>query len=658
MLNLPQASVAALSEQGLLASRLKTFVPRTAQQRLSHAVAQTLTDRRPLLAEVGTGTGKTFAYLVPILLSGLKTVISTGTRSLQDQLFQRDLPQVEAALGVSIRKALLKGRTNYLCRYRLEQRMAADTPCSPDEKSQLFRLREWSGYTHSGDIAELDGLAEQSRLLPWVTSTNDNCLGSECPFCSNCFVLHARQQAQAADLIVVNHHLLLADIALKHDGFADLLPHVDAFIVDEAHQIPELAGQFFGETISTRHCQDFMRDCLAEAVSVPTALALLQPALAQLEHQLLQLRAAMDDRPDRGTRHEVLAWDAIDRGFVAVLKALNDICIALDDLRSTSTGLSQCAIRAEDLHQRLQRWLYSGQAETQSPPPQAEDEAVLWYALSGKGIQCYRTPIDVSAALQAQQEKTSAAWVFTSATLVVNGQFHQSAQRLGLDQPRTLLEPSPFQWRQQALCYIPVGLPDPDAREYSAAMIAAITPILQASNGRALLLFTAHRALQEAARLLCGGRWPLFVQGDAPRSILLQRFSDSGNGVLLGTASFREGIDVAGDALSVVVLDRLPFTSPKDPVMQARIEATRRQGGRPFDDVQLSQALMLFKQSVGRLLRSETDRGVIVVCDPRIRTRSYGRAFLHVLPELPITADLQTIRDFFRHPAIPHTLQQ
>lgn len=658
VLNLPQNSVTALSEQGPLASRLKTFVPRSAQQRLSYAVAQALIDRRPLLAEVGTGTGKTFAYLVPVLLSGLKTVISTGTRSLQDQLFQRDLPRVEAALGVSIRKALLKGRTNYLCRYRLEQRMTSDYPCSSDEKSQLFRLHEWSRYSHHGDIAELEGLAEQSRLLPWVTSTNDNCLGSECPFWSNCFVLQARQQAQAADLIVVNHHLLLADIALKHDGFGDLLPHVDAFIVDEAHQIPELAGQFFGETISTRHCQDFMRDCLAESATVATARALLQPPLARLEHQLLQLRAAMDECPDRGTRSDVLAFDAINSGFVEVLRALNDVCLALDDLRSTSTGLSQCFIRAEDLYQRLQRWLYSGQTETQTRPQQTEEDAVLWYALSGRGIQCYRTPIDVSAALQAQQKKTSAAWVFTSATLVVNGQFDQSAQRLGLEQPRTLLEASPFQWRQQALCYLPVGLPDPDAQDYCAAMIAAITPILEASNGRALLLFTAHRALQEAARLLSGCQWPLFVQGQAPRSVLLQRFSQSGNGVLLGTASFREGIDVAGEALSVVVLDRLPFASPKDPVMQARFESTRRQGRRPFEDVQLPQALMIFKQSLGRLLRSETDRGAIVVCDPRIRTRSYGQAFLRVLPELPITKDLQAICDFLRHPSAHQTLQQ
>ena len=656
-MNLSQASVAALAEHGQLARRIKAFVPRPGQQRLSQAVAQALLERRPLLAEVGTGTGKTFAYLVPVVLSGLKTVISTGTHSLQDQLFQRDLPRVQAALGTSVRKALLKGRGNYLCHYRLQKQLVGANALAPAEKTQLNVLRTWSTSTRSGDIAEVEGLAEQSRLLPLVTSTVDNCIGSDCPFYSDCFVLQARQQAQAADLIVVNHHLLLADIALKHDGFGDLLPQVDAYIVDEAHQIPELAGHFFGETFGTRHCQDLIRDCMLEAVTIPSAQVLVQPLLHGFDHQLRQLCAAMKGLPERGTRNQALASTAVAAGFSAVFAALGALCTTLDALRSASAGLSQCYSRAEILSQRLSRWLEASLDAAKPHHFEGQDDGVVWYALSPSGFSCQRTPLDVAPALQSEQQRTGAAWIFTSATLVIDGQFDQSAKRLGLEQPLTLAEPSPFQWRRQALCYLPIGLPNPSTQEFMSAFIATITPILHASRGRALLLFTAHRALQEAAHMLRDSLWPLFVQGDAPRSVLIQRFRASGNGVLLGTASFREGIDIAGEALSVVVLDRLPFASPDDPVMQARSQAVRRQGGVPFRDVQLPQALMLFKQSLGRLLRRETDRGVIVICDPRIRTRSYGTAFLNVLPDLPFTEDIEAVRAFFQDKPLRETIE-
>ena len=659
-MNLSEASVDALAEHGQLARRIEAFVPRAGQQRFSQAVAQALLERRPLLAEVGTGTGKTFAYLVPVVLSGLKTVISTGTHSLQDQLFQRDLPRVQAALGTSIRKALLKGRGNYLCHYRLQKQLMGANAFAAAEKTQLNVLRTWSASTHSGDIAEVEGLAEQSRLLPLVTSTVDNCIGADCPFYSDCFVLQARQQAQTADLIVVNHHLLLADIALKHDGFGDLLPSVDAYIVDEAHQIPELAGHFFGETFATRHCQDLMRDCMVEAASIPSAQVLVQPILQDFDHQLRLLGAAMNRLPERGTRDQALASTAVATGFSAVFSALGTLCTTLDALRSASPGLSQSYSRAEVLSQRLARWLETRMDAAKPHNPDGQDDGVLWYALSPSGFSCQRTPLDVAPALQTEQQRTGAAWIFTSATLVIDGQFDQSAKRLGLNQPLTLTEPSPFQWQQQALCYLPIGLPDPSThpstRELMSAFIGAVVPILHASHGRALLLFTAHRALQEAARMLRDTPWPLFVQGEAPRSVLIQQFRTSGNGVLLGTASFREGIDIAGEALSVVVLDRLPFASPDDPVMQARSKAVRRQGGVPFRDVLLPQALMLFKQSFGRLLRRETDRGVIAICDPRIRTRNYGSAFLNVLPDLPVTDDIEAVRAFFHNKPLSETL--
>ena len=681
----------ALSDGGVLAVQIPGFAPRVPQQQLAMAIAETVEDRAVLLAEAGTGTGKTFAYLVPALLSGLKTIVSTGTRALQDQLYHRDLPRVRDALGIGVKTSLLKGRANYLCKYRLEKSKGEPRFTSKEQITQFQRIVAWSGRTRMGDLAELDALPDDSPLLPMVTSTTDNCLGSECPSWDDCFVVQARQRAQAADVVVVNHHLLLADLALKQEGFGEILPGAQVFVVDEAHQLPELAAQFFGEGLSARPLVEVARDAVAECKTTTGALAVLQGPARSLEEATRELRAAMEPLPPRGTRLRAMQEPGVFDALGALDDALCAFIDALAPLREAAPGFDSCHARALDNRARLLRWAppdfsrrrelaedeggegvqlradlppheaavvepeaveaedASQDDEDAKPDPRAWD--VRWYELSPRGFRLQRTPLDVSGPLRNHREQSRAAWVFTSATLAVAGSFDHLSVRLGLDAPRTLLAPSPFDWPRQALCYLPQRMPEPNSRDYTTAVIDVVRPVLEASGGRAFVLFASHRALREAAELLRNGPWPLFVQGEAPRSVLLQRFRDSGNGVLLGAASFREGVDVAGDALSVVVIDKLPFAAPDDPVFEARLDAIRREGGNPFRDEQLPQAVIALKQGVGRLIRTETDRGVLVLCDPRLIGKSYGRTFLDSLPPFARTRSLADVQAFFSSPS-------
>ena len=755
---LAAASRAALEEGGDLASAIAAFAPRPAQQDLAVAIAEAFESREALLAEAGTGTGKTFAYLVPAILSGLRTIVSTGTRALQDQLYHRDLPRVRDALGVGVKTALLKGRANYLCHYRLNQAKGEPRFGSREMAAQFQRIVAWAGRTRMGDLAELEALPDDSPLVPMVTSTADNCLGSECPFFSECFVVQARQRAQAADIVVVNHHLLLADLALKQEGFGEILPGAAAFVVDEAHQLPELASQFFGEAISSRPLVELARDTLGECKQAPSALAVLQEPARALEHAVRALRASMDELPVRGTRQRVAEDAAVEDALDALVDALRRLHAALLPLREAAPGFDSCVARAKEFENRLLRWrgvrvempkddavaneapddgaddfepggrhpsssfprkresvgvdstgdgarppLDAGTTDEASgrvpdtgvapgASPCAEPDAgsadddgtgvphrgdgsgglpcagpdtgtadddggsVLWYELTARGFRLSRTPLDVAGPLAQHRARSQAAWVFTSATLAIGGRFEHYAIKLGLSKPRTLLAPSPFDWPRQALCYLPTRMPEPASRDYTRAVIDAVLPVLEASAGRAFVLFASHRALREAAaELREHGAWPLFVQGEAPRSILLERFRASGNGVLLGTASFREGVDVAGDALSVVVIDKLPFAAPDDPVFEARLEAIRRSGGNPFRDEQLPQAVIALKQGAGRLIRTETDRGVLVLCDPRLTSKSYGRVFMESLPPLPRTRRVDDVEAFFAPESLPLT---
>ncbi|KRE88640.1 helicase [Frateuria sp. Soil773] len=639
----PDDVAALLGADGPFARELPNFAPREAQQAMARAVQHAIAERETLIAEAGTGTGKTYAYLVPALLSGERVIVSTGTKALQDQLYFRDLPKVHSVLGARLKTALLKGRANYLCLYRLDQTVREGASFDRAQASQLAAIRAWSARTRRGDRMELAEVPEESPLWPRVTSTAENCLGAECPFFEDCHVVKARREAQEADLVVVNHHLLFADLALKQEGFGELLPGAQAFILDEAHQIPELAGQFFSQSVSARQLGDLAQDALRECGGVTGAAGLLLEPVEALHDAVRQLRLAMDPLPPRGPFHQLEGVAAVREG----LHGLGELLAALTDLLASqaerSRGFANVYERAAQLCERLERI-----AE------QSSEQDVRWYELFPRGFALYATPLDLAAPLRAMRERTQAAWIHASATLSVAGRFDHFARQLGLDDPQTLSLDSPFDYARQALCYLPQGLPDPAARDYTDRVLDAVLPVLQASNGRAFLLFTSHRALRRAAELLADRvPWPLFVQGSAPRHRLLEEFRHSGHGVLLGAASFWEGVDVAGEALSVVVIDKLPFAAPDDPVLQARLDALEQSGINPFMGWQVPSAAIALKQGAGRLIRDVHDRGVLVLCDPRLTTKGYGKLFLASLPPMPRTREPAEVRAFFGDAATP-----
>ncbi len=590
------------------------------------------------MVEAGTGTGKTYAYLVPALLAGRRVMISTGTRHLQDQLYHRDLPLLCQALQIPVKTALLKGRGNYLCHYRLEATEREGRLATREQVAALQRIRDWARRTRSGDIAEVVDVPEDASIWPRVTSTVDNCLGQECPRLQECFLARARREAQAADLLVINHHLFCADMAIRETGFAEILPGAEAIIFDEAHQLPEVASYFFGRSLSGRQLLELARDTRVEQLRDAADFGDLRVRAAALEPAVLALREALGLGDRRALWRDVATGPALRAAVTGVATALEQLRAALQEAAARGKGLEHCLQRCEDLGQRL---------ELLSEP--AEDEArVRWFETQGRGFMLSATPLDIAPVFQERMNALPGTWIFTSATLAVEQSFTHFAARLGLIDYTALRLDSPFDFTRNALLYHPPELPDPATPQYTGALVEAILPVLEASRGRAFLLFTSHRALQEAARLLAGRlRYPLLVQGECAKAALLAQFRALGNAVLLGTASFWEGVDVRGEALSCVVIDRLPFAAPGDPVVQARIESLRQRGENPFLSYQVPQAVIALKQGAGRLIRDSGDRGVLVLADPRLLSRFYGRWFLDSLPPMPRTRRLDRVRTFF-----------
>jgi ATP-dependent DNA helicase DinG len=625
---------------GPLARALPGYAYRSEQAAMAKAVGAALARLEPLIVEAGTGTGKTFAYLIPALLSGRSVIISTGTRTLQDQLFRRDVPLLAKALGLPVKIALLKGRANYLCRHRLElaTQQGSLLPGERGTVRALAKVRRWAAQTKSGDLAELTELPEQSPLLPQITSTRENCLGQECSQFNRCHVVEARRNAQAADIVVVNHHLLLADLALKDEGFGDLLPGAEAVILDEAHQVPDIAAQFFGQSWSVRQVQVLLRDVTQEIHLAGVRAPSLTDSLYALERQFDALRAALS----RGAgRYE---WDTLPDAFLEALPviggALREIAGQLEGL-GAGAGTANCARRARALAEGLAALcLNSG------------EEGLRWAEATAQGLVLQFTPFEIAARLRGYIDARPCAWVFTSATLAIADDFSHFAERVGLTDARSLRIDSPFDYREQARLYLPPRMPDPLHPEFATRFIDACAPLLEASGGRAFLLYTSYRGLADGVRALKlrfpAPPFPILVQGEAPREALLTRFRELGNAVLLATGSFWEGVDVKGDALAIVAIDKLPFASPDDPLLKARLEGIRRRGGNPFGEYQLPQAVLALKQGVGRLIRDFDDFGVIVVGDPRLTSKSYGRVFLKSLPPAPVITDVRMGADFLR----------
>jgi ATP-dependent DNA helicase DinG len=629
-----------LGADGPLARHLPGFAPRPQQQAMAGEVARALQQRRVLLVEAGTGTGKTCAYLVPALLSGKKVIISTGTRNLQDQLYQKDLPLVRQALGVKVKTALLKGRGNYLCLHRLALTEAGGRWPDRRQVAEFTRIRAWAGHTRQGDIAEVSEVPEDSPVWSQVTSTVDNCLGQDCPHLSACYLLKARRQAFEADVVVINHHLFFADLVIKEEGFGELLPGADAFIFDEAHQLPEVAGHFFGLSVSSRQFEELARDTLVEQRREARDFEALAERAEALAKAVAELRLALGIEPRRAAWQMVAALPALLTARQALQAALAELQQALQPAAVRGKGLENCWRRSVELAGRLE----------QLTLPAAED-AILWFETRSRSFTLNLTPLEVAPGFRGCLQKYPGTWIFTSATLAVGDSFAHFAARLGLNNPDTLQLDSPFDFRRHALLYHPLGLPEPASPRYTEALVEAVLPVLEASRARAFLLFTSFRALREAAVALEGCLdYPLLVQGSLPKQELLARFRALGNAVLLGTTSFWEGVDVRGNALSCVIIDKLPFASPGDPVLQGRIAALRRRGDDPFLNCQLPQAVIMLKQGAGRLIRDVHDRGVLVLCDPRLLSRTYGQVFLDSLPPMARTRRLEEVQRFFAVP--------
>lgn len=629
-----------LGPDGLLANCVEGFTYRPQQEAMAEAVLQAMTEGKVLISEAGTGTGKTFAYLIPALLASQKVIISTGTKNLQDQLFHRDLPRIKQALAIPVEVALLKGRANYLCTHRMEMTLLEGRLNSREMVDQLMQVQRWSGRTRSGDVAELSDIPEDAKIWPLVTSTTENCLGQECSAYSTCHLVEARRRAQEADLVVINHHLLCADFALKEGGFGELLPSADCFIIDEAHQLPEVAGNFFGSGISGRQLLDLCRDIDTEYQREAGDLKEIPEQSAVLSKGVRDLRLLFGLDLRRGAWKELSADSQIIRGLNLVSERLQGMTDLLAVIEGRGKGLDSCLARCKSIRLCLNQLI--AEDETQSG-------YIRWFETYRQSFRLNRTPLDISGLFKEQMNSHPGSWIFTSATLAVGGNFNHFQRQLGLENAITACWDSPFDYQKQALWFVPKGMPQPREPHYNKAVLDTVVPVIEASQGRAFILFTSHRALREAAEALESlVEYPLLVQGSMPKGELLARFRNLGNAVLLGTASFWEGVDVRGEALSCVIIDKLPFASPGDPVLQARIDALRKQGGNPFMEFQVPQAAIALKQGAGRLIRDETDRGVLVICDPRLLKKGYGQVFLDSMPPMARTRDIRDVADFFQ----------
>ena len=541
------------------------------------------------------------------------------------------------ALGRPARVRMLKGRRNYLCRYRLD-RSGEVFRTTDAAAGELREIRAWAQHTDSGDIAELGSVPDGSATWTAVTSTTENCLGTQCPVFTECHVAKARQAAREADVVVVNHHLLLADLTMKEEGFGQLLPGADLAIVDEAHRFPDVAQGFFNVSVSAAQITDLVGDLAAEVRAVGTQ----NP---KLQHRLDALADAMAGaRRELPAGAESLGWEQAGIRFADLLSdqagALRELAGELEPLAGSGAGIRRCRERCLSIAERFAQIAGADR-----------EEALRWVRSTSRGFIANLTPLDVSPQIEALLDMSECTWVFTSATLAVGQDFGHFTSRLGTRGRETRQIPSPFDYRRIARLYLPAGLPEPASPQYTAAVVDGVLPVLEASEGRAFLLFTSHRALREAADLLRSReefRFPLLVQGEAPRSRLLGEFTRQPGAVLLGTATFWEGVDIRGHDLVVVMIDRLPFASPGDPMLAARLEAIRNRGGNPFRDHQLPQAVLALKQGVGRLIRDYDDFGVVMVCDPRLSGKSYGRLFRESLPPMPVTRDLEGVRRFLR----------
>ena len=631
-------SAAVLQEKGLLSQAISGFTPREAQQKMAVAIERAIEVNAPLVIEAGTGTGKTFGYLIPIFLSQKKTIISTGTKTLQDQLFFNDVPIIRKILSHPGKVVLLKGRSNYLCLYRMRLNREEGRFTSRHLISELEMIYDWSSNTRTGDLSELDTIPEDSAIWPYATSTVENCLNQDCEFYNDCFVVKARQEALTADVVIVNHHLFFADMALQEEGFGELLPGVDVVVFDEAHQLPDIASYFFSTQLSSRQFLELARDAETEATENAKDMPAIGEECAHLQRMVQMLRTAL------GLELKSLPWPThythqLTAAISGVKESLTNLEALLKEAGVRSKGLENCWRRTAMLMERFD-------ILTSAAP----DDSIHWYEMHIQSFSLHITPLVVAEYFKKYMQKKSRSFIFTSATLTVKNNFHLFTDTMGLEHALHLQLKSPFDYQKQALLYAPRGMPDPHSEHYTQAVIDAALPVLQATQGRAFLLFTSHKALERAAVYLENQLpYPILKQGSKPKRQLVAEFKSLANAILLGTSSFWYGVDVRGDALSCVIIDKLPFSSPDDPILQARLKLLKEQGNDPFWSYQLPHAVLILKQGAGRLIRDSEDRGILMICDPRLVGNRYGEVFLQSLPDMLRTRSLEKVQEFFAY---------
>ena len=635
------------ADDGPLATSIPGYRARLQQVEMAQLIAAAIRGNQAFVAEAGTGTGKTYAYLVPALQSGGKVIISTGTKTLQDQLFQRDLPTVRDALKVGASIALLKGRANYICHYHLERAQSEGRFATRAEAEHIRTIMRFAKTTKSGDKSELVAVPEDSAAWQQATSTRDNCLGQECPNAKECFVMAARREALVADVVVVKHHLFFADVMLRDDGLGELLPACNAVIFDEAHQLPEVAGLFFGESVSTAQLLELARDARTEALAAAKDYMPLQDAIRGVDKATRDLRLAVSGENLRLPMLQVAGDTDFQQALNTVEATLVDLAKHLEAQAERSEGLENCVNRTHEMQLRLRRWRSNASAEGE------KTEYVRWLEVFSQTMALNMTPLHVADIFQRQMAGHPRAWIFTSATLAIGKDFGHYCSELGLMEAETAQWGSPFDYAANSLLYCPPDMPEPNSQFYSEAVVEACWPALVASGGRAFVLCTSLRAMRRIHELIeerlsrANLDYPLLLQGQSSRTELLDRFRRLGNAILVASQSFWEGVDVRGEALSLVVIDKLPFAPPDDPVLAARIEHLRKQGGNPFFDYQLPHAVISMKQGAGRLIRDERDRGVLMVCDPRMISKPYGRRIWQSLPPMKRTREIGEVEAFF-----------
>ena len=634
---------------GPLGPAVGSYKPRRSQTEMAKAIASAIDSQTTLIAEAGTGTGKTFAYLVPALMWGGKTIVSTGTKNLQDQLFLRDIPTVRAALQAPVSVALLKGRSNYVCHYHLERTLQNGRMTSRDDVGHLREISRFIKMTSSGDKAELAKVPENAMIWNLVTSTRDTCMGAECQYYQDCFVMKARKEAQQADVVVVNHHLFFADVALKDTGVAELLPSANTIIFDEAHQLPDTATLFFGNTVSTSQILELCRDVLAEGLAHARGIDWAK-TVTVVEKAARDLRLTFPQDIVRLSLPQIAPSSDFFPALDTLKDELDGMVAVLETQAERAETLEQCRVRGVELAQQLSGWKFDPKAKVA-----AGEEAVFWVEAFSSSLQLHKTPLSIAPIFNNQREGTPRSWIFTSATLAVKNDFKHFSEQMGLTGEPSHTWPSPFDYGQQGLLFVPQNLPQPNSLGYTDAVIDCALPIIEAAGGRTFFLCTTLRAVKRAAERLAdefkqrGLNFPLFVQGDKGRTELLDQFRAAGNGVLIGSQSFWEGVDVRGDALSLVIIDKLPFAPPDDPVLAARIEVMEKQGKNGFMHHSLPEAIINLKQGAGRLIRDEGDRGVLMICDPRLISKPYGKRIWQSLPPFKRTRDTAEVVEFFRN---------